>query len=165
MDDGSDLTLPSGVLLADETFVGPDGYSPSVADQRLLDLAAPQRRREAEFWYSHMYEVKYGIALTDRGIIEVPAPISTVASRLAAKQRELLGAGLKVSTSTMWRKWRGFNHQGIAGCLDMRGMPGHVRSTQIDQRIATTVDAIRDQFIEKSTPTKKQIIEMAKHRL
>ncbi len=165
LDDGSSLTLPTGVLLADETFVGPGDPGPSVADQRLLDLTVPQRRREAEFWYAHMYEVKYGIALRDRGVIDAPPPAATIASRLGAKRHELMRAGLEVSMSTMWRKWRGFNRRGVLGCADLRGMPGHVRLSGIDQRVEATLAAVRNHFIDKSTPTKKQIIEMAKHRL
>ncbi|NOQ61990.1 Mu transposase C-terminal domain-containing protein [Mycolicibacterium fortuitum] len=164
-DDASELTLPTGVLLSDETFVGPDDTGPSVADQRLLDLAAPQRRRAAEFWYAHMYEVKYGIALRDRGVIDPAPPTGTIAARLAAKRDELIRAGLQVSMSTMWRKWRGFNQRGALGCIDLRGMPGHVRLSRIDHRVETTVAAVRNHFIDKSTPTKKQIIEMTKHRL
>ncbi|MHA3021824.1 Mu transposase C-terminal domain-containing protein [Mycobacterium sp. BMJ-28] len=165
LDDGGELTVPIGVVIFDETFVGPEDTSPSVADQRMLDLTSPQRRRDAEFWYAHMYEVKHGVALRDRGIIEPVHPTSTVASRLADKRRELMSAGHQVSMSTMWRKWRGFNQRGVMGCADLRGLPGHVRLSHIDQRIEKALDAVRNHFIDKSTPTKKQIIEMAKHRL
>ena len=47
LDDGSDLTLPVAMLLCDDSFVGPDASGPSIADQRLLDLATddPARAR------------------------------------------------------------------------------------------------------------------------
>lgn len=163
LDDGS--TVPVGVVLADNTFVGPAQNGPSVAEQRLLDLAPPQRRREAEFWYEHMYEVKYGIAWRDRGILAPTAPTTTVAARLVAKRAELMSAGVAVSMATMWRKWRGFTQHGVIGCADHRGMPGHVRLSQIDQQVAPALQAVKAQFTDRSTPTKKQIIEMAKHQL
>lgn len=165
LDDGSDLTLPVGVVLADDTFVGPAHEGPSVAEQRLLDLATPQRRREAEFWYEHMYEVKHGIAWRDRGVLAPTTPTTTVAARLATKRAELISAGAAVSMATMWRRWRGFSQHGVIGCADHRGMPGHVRLSHIDQRVATTLQALKAEFVDRSTPTKKQIIEMAKHQL
>lgn len=165
LDDGSDLILPIGVILADESFVGPDDSGPSVADQRLLDLASTERRRHAEFWYEHMYEVKHGAAFRDRGIVAVAEPTTTIEARLARKRDELQRGGLTVSMSTMWRRWRGFNERGVVGCIDERGMPGHVRLSNVDGRVVTTLEAIKVHYIDKSTPTKKQIIEIAKHRL
>ncbi|MCA4725234.1 Mu transposase C-terminal domain-containing protein [Mycolicibacterium fortuitum] len=165
LDDGSELTLPIAMVTSDDTFVGPDSGGPSVADQRLLDLASPQQRAEAEFWYAHMFEVKYGISLQDRGILAPVEPTSPVASRLDDMRRHLGDLGITVSMATMWRKWSGFNRRGVVGCMDLRGMPGHVRLSGIDQRIEAVLDAVRTQFIDKSTPTKKQMIEIAKHRL
>lgn len=165
LDDGSSCALPVGKILSDETFVGPSKSGPSVADQRLLDLLAPQRRREAELWYEHMYEVKHGVALRDHGMLSVEAPAGTVASRLVAKRSELMKAGMRVSMSTMWRKWRGFNDHGVIGCADHRGMPGHVRLPQTDPRVEAAIQAVKIHFVDKSTPTQKQIIEMARYRL
>ncbi|BBX25697.1 Mu transposase C-terminal domain-containing protein [Mycolicibacterium alvei] len=165
LDDGSELTLPTAMVTSDDTFVGPDAGGPSVADQRLLDLASPQRRADAEFWYGHMFEVKYGISLQDRGILAPVEPTSTVAARLSDKRRQLRDLGITVSMATMWRKWSGFNRRGVVGCMDLRGTPGHVRLSGFDQRIEIVLDAVRTHFIDKSTPTKKQVIEIAKHRL
>lgn len=165
LDDGSERTEPAAVVMADDTYVGPGLHGPSVAEQRLLDLTTPQRRQQAEFWYEHMFEVKHGYPLRDRGMVRVGEPTTTVEERLVAKRDELMRIGCTVSMSTMWRKWRGFNNRGVFGCADHRGMPGHVRLSAIDQNVAMTLRAITVEFTEKSTPTKKQIIEMAKHRL
>lgn len=165
LDDGNECTLPAAAVISDDTFVGSEDEGPSIADQRRLDLASPQRRREAEFWYEHMYEVKYGIKPRDRGVIELVAPLSPIHERLDAKRRELERRGKRVSQSTLWRKWAGFNMGGIAGCLDQRGMPGCVRLSKIDRRVTATLEAIKLRFVDKSTPSKKQIIELACQKL
>lgn len=165
LDDGSSCGHPVGKVLADETFVGPSKQGPSVADQRMLDLLTPQRRRDAEFWYEHMYEVKNGVALRDRDTLTAEKSAAPVSSRLAMKRAELMKTGIQVSMATMWRRWSGFNRHGVIGCADHRGMPGHVRLPQTDQRVETALKAVKAHFVDKSTPTGKQIIEMAKHRL
>ena len=33
--------------------------------------------------------------------------------------------------TTMWRKWQRFNNAGLLGCIDQRGMPGHVRLSNV----------------------------------
>lgn len=165
LDDGNELTLPVGVVLSDETFVEPDSAAPSVADQRLLDLLTPQRRREAEFWYDHMYEVKHGIPLRHVGIIAATPPATTIESRLAAKRAELSDIGVRVSMTTMWRKWRGFTKRGVIGCADQRGMPGHVRLPAIGEVVSQTLRTVKAEFVDKSTPTKKQIIQIVERRL
>lgn len=165
LDDGSELTEPAGVVIAHDTYLGPGAHGPSIADQRLLDLAAPHRRRQAEFWYEHMFEVKHGYTLRDRDITTVLEPTTTVEERLTAKREELIRGGYPVSMSTMWRRWRGFNERGVIGCLDSRGMPGHVRLSRIDQKVTIALRTVIGDFTEKSTPTKKQLIEIAKNRL
>lgn len=165
LDDGNVCTLPAAVIISDETFVGPQDNRPSIADQRRLDAASPQRRREAEFWYEHMYEVKYGVTPRDAGVIEPTAPTTPVHQRLEAKRQELERLGKRVSKSTLWRKWIGFNEHGIVGCLDQRGMPGHVRLSKIDRRVIATLEVVKLRFVEKSTPTKKQLIEIAVQKL
>jgi len=165
LDDGSNCAYPVGQVLADETFVGPSKQGPSVADQRLFDLLTPERRRDAEFWYEHMYEVRNGVAMRDHEMHTDEAPAATVSSRLAMKRAELMKAGVQVSMSTMWRRWSGFNRQGVIGCADRRGMPGHVRLPQTDPRVEAAVRAVKIHFADRSTPTQKQIIEMARYRL
>jgi len=165
LDDGTERTEPAAVVMADDTYVGPGMHGPSVAEQRLLDLTTPQRRRHAEFWYEHMFEVKHGYPLRDRDIAIAVEPTTTIQERLEAKRDELKRIGYVVSISTMWRKWRGFNTRGVFGCADHRGMPGHVRLSGIQQKVAVTLRTVAIGFTEKSTPTKKQIIEIATHRL
>lgn len=165
LDDGSELAEPAGVVIAHDTYVGPGAWGPCIADQRLLDLAAPRRRRQAEFWYEHMFEVKHGYALRDRDIVAASEPTSTVEERLSAKREELIRGGYSVSMSTMWRKWCGFNARGVVGCLDSRGMPGHVRLSGVDQKVTAALRTVMGEFTEKSTPTKKQLIEITKNRL
>ncbi len=165
LEDGSELAEPAGVVIAHDTYVGPGTHGPSIADQRMLDLATAQRRRQAEFWYEHMFEVKHGYALRDRDIVTVPEPTTTVEERLTAKREELIRGGYPVSMSTMWRKWRGFNDRGVLGCLDSRGLPGHVRLSHVDQKVTSALRTVIGEFTEKSTPTKKQLIEIARNRL
>lgn len=165
LDDGSERTEPAAVVMADDTYIGPSLHGPSVAEQRLLDLASPERKRQAEFWYEHMFEVKHGYPLRDRDMVSVLEPTTTVEQRLVAKRDELMRNGCTVSMSTMWRKWRGFNTRGVFGCADHRGMPGHVRLSSIDQQVAVALRTVTVGFTEKSTPTKKQIIEIAALRL
>lgn len=165
LDDGNQCSLPAAVIISDETFLGPQDPRPSIADQRRLDAAPPQRRREAEFWYEHMFEVKYGVTPRDSGVIEPREPATPVHQRLEDKRQELHRLGKRVSTSTLWRKWIGFNKGGIVGCLDQRGMPGHVRLSKIDQRVIATVQAVKLRFVDKSTPSKKQLIEIAVQKL
>lgn len=165
LDDGSELVEPARSIIAHDTYIGPGTHGPSVADQRLLDLAAPDRRRRAEFWYEHMFEVKYGYALRDRDIVTAPEPTSTVQERLTTKREQLIRSGYPVSMSTMWRRWRGFNERGVVGCLDSRGMPGHVRLSRVNQKVTTALRTVIGEFTEKSTPTKKQLIEITKNRL
>ncbi|WP_165610930.1 Mu transposase C-terminal domain-containing protein [Mycobacteroides chelonae] len=112
-----------------------------------------------------MFEVKHGYTLRDRDIVTAPEPTSTVEERLIAKREELIRGGYSVSMSTMWRKWCGFNTRGVVGCLDSRGMPGHVRLSSVDQKVTATLRTVMGEFTEKSTPTKKQLIEITKNRL
>lgn len=165
LDGGPDLTLPIGALLADPTLRGPDEDGPTVADQRLLDQMSPNQRRMAEFWYEHLYEVRNGISLRDRGVVEPTAMESSVTERLETKREELNRLGFKVSVATMWRKWVGFRRRGVVGCADQRGLPGRVRVSQLDQRIVATLDQVRQSFVSESTPTKKQLIELTRTRL
>lgn len=165
LDDGNECTLPAAVIISDETFLGPEDLRPSIADQRCLDAASRQRRREAEFWYEHMYELKYGVTPRDCGVIQPAEPTTPVYQRLEAKRQELERLGKRVSISTLWRKWIGFNHRGIVGCLDQRGMPGHVRLSRIDRRVIQTVEEVKLRFVDKSTPSKKQLIEIAVQKL
>ncbi|BBY60964.1 hypothetical protein MSAR_41000 [Mycolicibacterium sarraceniae] len=67
--------------------------------------------------------------------------------------------------STMWRRWQGFNQAGLLGCIDQRGMPGRVRLSKVDQRVLITLEMVKRHYLSKSTPTKKQIIEIARTRL
>ncbi len=165
LDDGTERNEPATRVMADDTYVGPGFRGPSVAEQRLLDLTSPERKRQAEFWYEHMFEVKHGYPLRDRDMVSIAEPTTTIEERLVAKREELQRLGCTVSMSTMWRKWRGFNNRGVFGCADHRGMPGHVRLSGIDQNVAVALRAVAVGFTEKSTPTKKQIIEIAAHRL
>jgi hypothetical protein len=165
LEDGTEKVLPTGVLLVDETFVGPAQKGPSLADQRLLDLMPEQKRRQAEFWYEQMYQVRYGVTPAERVLVGVCPPETTIAERLAAKQQELRRKGIAVSMTTMWRKYSGFKTAGIIGCADQRGLPGHTRRSRIDVRVPYLLDEICSSFTEKSTPSKWQVIEMANRQL
>jgi putative transposase len=165
LDDGTNLTVPIAVVLADDTYVGPQDTGPSIADQRRFSLLSPQRKAQAEFWYRQMYEVKYGFMPEERGVVDTEPPSATVRQRLDAKRHELLAKGIRVSSRTMWRKWNGFSKHGVLGCADQRGMPGHVRLSAIDQQVELAITQIKKQLIDKSTPTKKQIIEMTGYLL
>lgn len=161
LDDGNDLTLPLGALISDDSFVGPDATTPSIADQRLLDLATDHQRRDAEFWYEHLSDVKNNDHEVDPGLF----PTSTIEARLSQKRADLQRLGTHVSMTTMWRKWERFNDAGLLGCLDQRGMPGHVRLSKVDERVILTLEMVKTLYVDKSTPTKKQIIEIACRRL
>lgn len=165
LDDGSDLTLPVGMLLCDDSFVGPDSTAPSVGDQRLLDLATDEQRRNAQFWYEHLSQLKSRMALHDQGIGAEESSNTTVKDRLIEKRAEFQRLGRDVSMSTMWRKWQRFNDAGLLGCIDQRGMPGHVRLSKVDERVIVTLGMVKAFYVDKSTPTKKQIIEIAGRRL
>lgn len=158
LSDGVETVLPVGVVLADSTFQSPHGLGRSVADQRLLDLLPDARKAQAEFWEEHMREVRDA---TQPGTGE----FQTVEQRLSAKRNELAGLGVDVSMSTMWRRYVGFTRSGAVGCADLRGMPGHVRTSQVDERVALILNEVRASYTDKSTPTQKQVIEVAKHRL
>lgn len=157
---GIEMLLPTGKVLADSTFRPPGEFGRSVADQRLLDLLSESRRAEAEFWEKHMREVRTGHSSGKAG-----AGSRTVEQRLSAKRDELAALGTRVSMSTMWRKYGGFMRAGAVGCADLRGMPGHVRTAQHDERVVGIFNEVRTGFTYRSTPSRKQVIEMAKHRL
>ncbi len=165
LDDGSSLTLPIAVILADDTYLGPQDTGPSIADQRRFDLLSPQRQRQAQFWYEHMYDVKYGVTPREHGFVDIEPPATTVQHRLDAKRQELRTKGIHVSSRTMWRKWTGFSEHGVLGCADHRGMPGHVRLSAIDQRVEIAMIETKKHFVDKATPTKKQIIDMTGYAL
>ncbi len=157
--DGVENVLPVGQLIADESFRPPRGTGRSVADQRLLDMLPDRRREDAELWSRHMREVKVADERPRAG------GHTTVEQRLAAKRDELARLGVQVSMSTMWRRYQGFIRAGTIGCADLRGMPGHVRTSQIDERVSSILTEVRATYTEKSTPSQKQVIEIAKHRL
>ena len=139
--------------------------APSVGDQRLLDLATDEQRRNAQFWYEHLSQLKSRMALHDQGIGAEESSNTTVKDRLIEKRAEFQRLGRDVSMSTMWRKWQRFNDAGLLGCIDQRGMPGHVRLSKVDERVIVTLGMVKAFYVDKSTPTKKQIIEIAGRRL
>jgi putative transposase len=157
--DGIETVLPVGVVLGDSTFRSSPGLGRSVADQRLLDLLSDARRAQVEFWEKHMREVR------DAGALPGNTVLRTVEQRLSAKRDELAGLGVEVSMSTMWRRYIGFIRSGAVGCADLRGLPGHVRTSQIDERVSVILNEVRASYTDKSTPSQKQVIEVAKHRL
>ena len=157
--DGTETVLPVGVVLGDSTFRSSAGLGRSVADQRLLDLLSDARRAQVEFWEEHMREVR------DAGALPANRVFRTVEQRLSAKRDELAGLGVEVSMSTMWRRYVGFIRSGAVGCADLRGLPGHVRTSQIDERVSVILNEVRASYTDKSTPSQKQVIEVAKHRL
>jgi transposase InsO family protein len=159
LSDGVEKALPVGVLMADESFRPPRATGKSIADQRLLDMLPDQRREDAEFWSRHMRQVKDADELPRAG------SHTTVEQRLASKRDELARLGVQVSMSTMWRRYQGFIRSGTMGCADLRGMPGHVRTSQLDERVSLIFNEVRATYTDKSTPSQKQVIEMAKHRL
>ena len=67
--------------------------------------------------------------------------------------------------TTMWRKWQRFNNAGLLGCIDQRGMPGHVRLSGVHERVIVVLEMVKAHYVDKSTPTKKQILEIAERRL
>lgn len=161
LDDGSDLTLPVAMLLCDDSFVGPDASGPSIADQRLLDLATDEQRRDAQFWYEHLSDIKHAMQQPDQGAASCDITRVTVKERLSEKRAELRSLGTQVSMTTMWRKWQRFNNAGLLGCVDQRGMPGHIRLSGVHERVIVTLEMVKAFYVDKSTPTKKQIIEIA----
>lgn len=165
LDDGSDLTLPVAMLLCDDSFVGPDASGPSIADQRLLDLATDEQRRDAQFWYEHLSGIKHAMEQPAQGQAYSGTPIATVRERLSDKRAELRTLGRQVSMTTMWRKWQRFNNAGLLGCIDQRGMPGHVRLSGVHERVIVVLEMVKAHYVDKSTPTKKQILEIAERRL
>ena len=165
LDDGSDVTLPVAMLLCDESFVGPDASGPSIADQRLLDLATVKQRRDAQFWYEHLSDIKHAMEQPDQGQASYAIPRETVKERLSEKRAELRSLGRPVSMTTMWRKWQRFSNAGLLGCVDQRGMPGHIRLSGVHERVIVTLEMVKALYVDKSTPTKKQIIEIAGRHL
>lgn len=160
--DGTTRVIAAVLLVTDETFTGVGDPVPSLRDQRLLDALSEPKRRAAEFWYDHMYEVRYGIRPSDRALIDPPPPSGTVAQRLERKRQELAAKGLRVSMSTMWRRYQGFK-TGVLGCADQRGLPGHVRGGSIDPRVLAVLDQARRRFTWTPTASKAQVIELAAH--
>ena len=63
--------------------------------------------------------------------------------------------------ATMWRKYTAFQADGVIGCADKRGLPGHLRTSNTNARVYAILNAIRLRHTDKSTPTRKQVIELA----
>jgi len=63
--------------------------------------------------------------------------------------------------TTMWRKWQRFNNAGLLGCIDQRGLPGHVRLSGVHERVIVVLEMVKAHYVDKSTPTKKQCRQRA----
>lgn len=162
--DGRSITLESSELLSDATLVAP-GQVASAEERRLLDLFPDARRRDAEFWYHQMHLVKYGVTPSERALLGDRPSNGTVAERLSAKRDELQARGITISMATLWRRYSRFCSDGVVGCADHRGMPGHVRAPRIDPIVYSVVDEVMRSFTMKSTPSKRQVIDLARAEL
>ncbi|MCM6772417.1 Mu transposase C-terminal domain-containing protein [Nocardia sp. CDC159] len=128
----------------------------------LLDSMSEAQRQQAAFWFDEMYEVRHGIRPSQRAVMaaDPPAPAGTVAQRLAAQRDALRDKGIEVSMQTMWRRWSEFTRRGIIGVADKRGLPRRTRRPAYDPQLLEVIDAVRRRFTSKSTPSKKQVIEL-----
>ncbi|GAA1463536.1 Mu transposase C-terminal domain-containing protein [Williamsia maris] len=162
--DATTLSMTISELLTNDSFIAPAG-SNNFPDQRQLDHMPQTRQREAEFWYELMHQVKYGSTPAEVGLIAATALTGTLEERLQKKRNELHNRGIEVSMSTMWRRYIGFAADGIVGCADKRGLPGHTRQKATDPLVHAILWDVMRSFTTKSTPSKKQVIELARTAL
>ncbi|MEV0466637.1 Mu transposase C-terminal domain-containing protein [Nocardia tengchongensis] len=157
---GESLDIATTELLDDPSFSS-DADTPSFAELHLLDTTTEARRQQALFWFDEMYEVRYGIRPSQRALsTDPPPPTGTIEERLIALQNRLRLKGIEVSIGTLWRRWAQFNSGGLVGVTDKRGLPGYGRGPAYDRAVAELIDTVTARFTTKSTPSKKQIIEL-----
>ncbi len=156
--DVSSLVAASDFRVLDED---PDGLR---GDALSLDGLPREVRAAAEMWARHVYEVIHGAP----GPTEEPRPEMvglSHAERREQKVKELNAVGIKASRSTMLRKERAYQENGVLGLIDGRAKREVSECPDLDERVKEVIEDLIAGATNQSTVGAQVWLARVRHQV
>jgi transposase InsO family protein len=157
-DDGSELVVPAGHLMACPEFeVASGGRLPEVEPSGLLEGVPVRVLERAREWERHVVEAQTGLP-PDAPAGAVPRPGFDPAATTVCERDRVKAAELGVSPRTVQERRLRYARQGLWGLVDQRAARGSTATGRADARLVAVVRDLVDAETDASTGTRSRLI-------
>ncbi|WEG08643.1 hypothetical protein PU630_15570 [Microbacterium horticulturae] len=148
---------PADLAVTDPAFVK---RSP-----RLVDELAPHLRQRLGALAAHLREVDEGVSRDGSRRPEYDLLTTSQETRVARKLCEMEQAGMRMSRAKFMRKLTAYRKYGLAGLVDGRWIRQHDPRKHIPGPVYDTLLDVLNESVNKSTKTRKYVIEEVRKRV